>query len=195
MKRNLTSAKPDSREAKKAIVMNAGRKSPLTIAIIAAVAIAAAAGIGLFFLPAGDRAPEATATGTPVTPPAQPTQDGLITYAASRFDDGQAQFFHYADPASRITINYFIIKSSDGVIRAAFDACDVCWPAGKGYVQEGDSMVCRNCGRRFASTMVNEVAGGCNPAPLERDLQGDRLVIRVDDLLKGRSYFDFSKKA
>ncbi|MEJ2476339.1 MAG: DUF2318 domain-containing protein, partial [Desulfobacterales bacterium] len=92
-------------------------------------------------------------------------------------------------------IRYFILKSSDGVIRAAFDACDVCWPAGKGYYQDGDVMVCRNCGRRFASVLVNEVQGGCNPAPLKRSLQGERVVIRAQDILEGKQYFDFTGKA
>ena len=81
------------------------------------------------------------------------------------------------------------------MIRAAFDACDVCWPEGKGYVQDGTAMVCRNCGRRFESVMVNEVQGGCNPAPLERTIQGDQVVILEEDLKKGQTYFNFSKEA
>ena len=79
------------------------------------------------------------------------------------------------------------------LIRAAFDACDVCWPSGKGYYQDGDVMVCRNCGRRFASVKINEVKGGCNPAPLKRTITGDKLVIQTSDILAGKQYFDFSK--
>jgi hypothetical protein len=90
---------------------------------------------------------------------------------------------------------YFVLKSSDGIIRAAFDACDVCWPAGKGYYQEGDYMVCRNCGRKFASVLVNEVKGGCNPAPLNRRVENGKVVIDVKDILDGRQYFNFSGKA
>jgi len=55
-------------------------------------------------------------------------------------------------------------------------------------------MVCRNCGRRFDSVRINEVKGGCNPAPLTRSVNGDQLVIKVDDILQGESYFDFSGK-
>ena len=80
------------------------------------------------------------------------------------------------------------------LFRAAFDACDVCWPSGKGYYQEDDNMVCRNCGRKFASVLVNEVKGGCNPAPLNREVQGDKLVIKIEDIAKGKQYFDFSGK-
>lgn len=114
-----------------------------------------------------------------------------MTYPVSQFADGKARHYAYKTEEGH-EIRYFILKSADGVIRAAFDACDVCWPENKGYYQEGDMMVCRNCGRRFASVKVNEVKGGCNPAPLERSITGDRLVLRVEDILEGIKFFDFS---
>ena len=115
-----------------------------------------------------------------------------VAYPVSHFNDGKAR--HYEYKSDDATIKYFIIKSSDGVIRAAFDACDVCWPAGKGYFQQGDVMVCRNCGRKFASVLVNEVKGGCNPAPLNRTVKDDQLIIKVKDILEGKHYFNFSGK-
>jgi hypothetical protein len=116
-----------------------------------------------------------------------------VTYAAKTFQDGKARFYEYKT-GDGITVKYFIVKSSDGVIRAAFDACDVCWPAGKGYSQKGDFMVCRNCGRQFASVRVNEVTGGCNPGALRREMAGDKLVIKGKDIVEGRKYFDFAKR-
>ena len=116
-----------------------------------------------------------------------------VTYPVKPFQDGKARFYEYKTDRG-ITIKYFILKSSDGVIRAAFDACDVCWPEGKGYEQRGDYMVCRNCGRRFVSIRVNEVKGGCNPAPLQREVVGDKVVIKVKDILEGQKYFNFSKR-
>ncbi len=117
-------------------------------------------------------------------------QTRLVTHPVSLFAEGKAKHFEFKSD-NGITIKYFVLKSSDGVIRAAFDACDVCWPSGKGYYQEQDKMVCRNCGKRFASVKINEVKGGCNPAPLGRKIDGDNLVIQVTDILAGKSYFDF----
>ncbi len=117
-----------------------------------------------------------------------------ITYPVKDFQDGKARYYEYK-ANDKITIKYFILKSSDGIIRAAFDACDVCWPQGKGYVQKGDYMVCRNCGRRFASVNVNVITGGCNPGALKRAVVGDNLVIKVKDILDGKQYFDFSRRA
>ena len=113
-----------------------------------------------------------------------------ISCPISQFADGKARHFTFSAPKG-ITIKYFIVKSSDGVIRAAFDACDVCWPSGKGYQQEGDNMVCRNCGKKFASKLVSEVKGGCNPAPLKKTIRGNQLIIQTKDILEGRNYFNF----
>jgi uncharacterized membrane protein len=54
-------------------------------------------------------------------------------------------------------------------------------------------MICRNCGRRFASVRINEVQGGCNPAPLARAIRGDSVVLQVKDILEGGKYFTFGK--
>lgn len=86
-------------------------------------------------------------------------------------------------------VHYFVLKSSDGVYRAAYDACDVCFRANRGYRQEGDLMVCNNCGQAFPSVKVNEVKGGCNPAPLTREVDGGNLVITKGDLAAGGHYF------
>lgn len=115
-----------------------------------------------------------------------------VVYPVKDFQNGDARFYKY--PAGDgVTIKYFLLKSSDGVIRAAFDACDVCWREGKGYTQKGDFMVCNNCGRRFASVRVNEVTGGCNPSPLTREIRGDKVVLQAKDILAGKSYFTFGK--
>jgi uncharacterized membrane protein len=116
-----------------------------------------------------------------------------ITYPVSTFNDGKARFYEHKT-SDGIVIKYFILKSSDGVIRAAFDACDVCWEAGKGYVQKDEFMICKNCGRRFHSTKVNEVSGGCNPSPLTRTIKDGKVVIDTQNILEGKRYFDFKGK-
>jgi len=106
----------------------------------------------------------------------------------STFDDGQAGFYTYqADDGT--TIQFFAAKSSDGVVRTAFDACDVCYPAHKGFHQEGAEMVCNNCGRRFPIAMVGQVSGGCNPAPLAATSDGSDVVIEANSVLAGVGYF------
>ena len=113
--------------------------------------------------------------------------DGKIMIPLKKVDDGNAHYFKYEQGGT--TVNFFVVKSNDGVIRAAFDACDVCFPAKKGYTQDGDFMICNNCGRRFHSSRINVVEGGCNPAPLQREVIGDQLVIKTSDVIPGARYF------
>jgi len=183
--------KTDRRAAKRAAVLGTEKKSRLPL-VICLVLLAAAPVAGYLILNgAGSNvAPAGLATVSGKAPPA--AADGLVTHPVALFDDGKAHHFSHTD--GETTIRYFVLKSSDGIIRAAFDACDVCWPANKGYAQDGDVMICRNCGRRFASVRINEVQGGCNPAPLKRTIDGDRLVLQVSDILAGRPYFNFKGK-
>lgn len=102
-------------------------------------------------------------------------------------DPGKAIFLK-ADIGGK-EIHYFVLKSNDGVYRAAYDACDVCFRMNRGYRQEGDLMVCNNCGQSFPSAKVNEVKGGCNPSPLARTVDGEYLVIKKTDLAAGGPYF------
>ena len=111
-----------------------------------------------------------------------------VRLAASQFTDGKARFYRYATAAGR-EIRFFVLKSSDGVVRAAFDACDVCYRERKGYHQRGDAMVCNNCGRSFRSVDVNVITGGCNPGPLQRTLAGDQVVIAAASIESGVNYF------
>lgn len=119
--------------------------------------------------------------------PAVGAEGGVLRLALSTFDDGRAHFYTYLHEGR--PIEFFVLKSQDGVVRAALNACDVCFAAKLGYRQEGDTMVCNNCGNRFPSNQINEVRGGCNPSPLERTVEGDSLVIRVEDLVAGQRYF------
>lgn len=117
-------------------------------------------------------------------------ESGDAVYPVSMFEDGKARHFD-RKIGDGVTVRYFLVKSSDGVIRAAFDACVVCWREGKGYFQKQDVMVCRNCGRRFLSTKINVVTGGCNPVPLTRNVENGNVVIRAQSFEEGKQLFSF----
>lgn len=119
--------------------------------------------------------------------------NGEIRIPLREIDDGKAH--HYQVKADDgVMVTFFVIKSKDGVVRAAVDACDVCYKEGKGYHQEGDFMVCENCGQKFASTRINEVKGGCNPAPLNRSISGNQLVIPLSEFNTNSWYMKYRGK-
>ena len=186
MSKNQKNSVAKKSAEKKAIILETKKKNRFPVLLVSGLAILAIAAAAFFMTPNNRATVAAVSSNTDASATS-------ITYPVELFADGKARHFrHKVDDA--ITIQYFILKSSDDVIRAAFDACDVCWPAGKGYQQSGDVMICRNCGRKFASVKVNEVKGGCNPAPLTRKVEEGKLVLQINDILLGKQYFDFSKR-
>jgi nitrite reductase/ring-hydroxylating ferredoxin subunit len=69
-----------------------------------------------------------------------------------------------------IRMEVIAVRASDGGVRTAFNACQVCATSGRGYyIQVGDTLVCQNCGNVFNIDDVEKVHGGCNPAPITKD--------------------------
>ena len=101
---------------------------------------------------------------------------------------GQARFFTVT-AAGGTAVTLFAVKGRDGVIRTALNACDVCFEAGKGYTQKGDSMVCLNCGRSFPIERIGTVSGGCNPVPLGNRIEKGEVVIQMKDVDGMTRYF------
>jgi uncharacterized membrane protein len=59
------------------------------------------------------------------------------------------------------------VKAPDGTVRTAFNTCQVCYGSGRGYYkQQGNLLICQNCGNRFRMSQVEVRSGGCNPVPI-----------------------------
>jgi hypothetical protein len=103
----------------------------------------------------------------------------------------KAKFYPYE--ADGIKMEVLALKAKDGTIRTALNTCQVCYSSGKGYyVQEGDELVCQNCGNRFAANKVGITKGGCNPVPISDDSKADDgKTIKIDKtyLNKNKAYF------
>ncbi len=99
--------------------------------------------------------------------------------------------FYYFD-SEGVKIHYFAVKDSSGNPHVAFDACDVCYQAKKGYQQNGNFMYCNNCGREFQITSIGteNSAGGCWPSYLPIKIDEDKVVIKIVDLLEKQYMFE-----
>jgi len=125
--------------------------------------------------------------GTPATATTASTPGGDVTMPVSQVNDGKAHFYTY--DANGTTVKYFVLADKTGKVRAALDACEVCYGQKKGYHQQGDAMQCNNCGKIFPSAKINVITGGCNPIPLGRSISGDTLTITTNSLQGGAQYF------
>lgn len=100
----------------------------------------------------------------------------------------KASFYPYE--AGGTYMEVIAIRASDGTVRTALNTCQVCTGSGRGYyVQEGDVLICQNCGNRFTVDQVEVVKGGCNPVPIfaqdKTDAEG---IITISD-----EYLNYNK--
>jgi uncharacterized membrane protein len=172
---NKTHSKNNRQQAKRQMVVKEEKKGGKSLFAGLGVALAAVIAAAFFVFSGGDGFKVVSA------------EAGVVRIPLSEVNDGKAHFYKFNGGGK--AINFFVLRSSDGVVRAAFDACDVCFRERKGYRQEGDIMVCNNCGQRFPSVKINELKGGCNPAPLFRRAAGEHLVLNAADILQGGFYF------
>ena len=155
------------------------KKSPVTLLLmVLSLLVTASALVGWLGIPG---------TGGASLPTSVSASAGKVTISVADLNDGQAHFYSYKGQGGKIP--FFVIKGKDGTLRAAFDACDVCYKEKKGYEQKGEEMVCRNCNQTFPVAKIGTVSGGCNPSPLKTTLSGASLEIAVGDLEAGAHYF------
>lgn len=166
--------------SKKDIVLKKKSSRASLKVIIAAGSVIVAAAIVTIVLVTGNSGNTITAAGADVS-------GNEIVFSAELFNEGKAKYFEQEFSAG--TVRYFMVQSTDGVVRAAFDACDVCYRSKRGYMQVGDLMVCNNCGQAFPTNLINVEKGGCNPAPLEREVRGDNVVLKITDIEQGLRFF------
>jgi uncharacterized membrane protein len=114
--------------------------------------------------------------------------NGEVTIPVAKVSDGQAHFYRIEDGGKEI--RFFVVKGSDGAFHTAFDACDVCFREKKGYFQQGEFMICKECNKKFAIVRIGPHAiGGCNPSYLPAQQSADNIVISVNDLKAGSRFF------
>lgn len=146
----------------------------MAAAVLGIAAMLAAAGVVLAFMDNNSRpsrADDIKAAG------------GDITIVKSDVTE-EAAFHPYK--AGEISMEVIAVRASDGTVRTALNTCQVCYNSDRGYYkQDGDVLVCQNCGNRFTVDQVEVVKGGCNPVPIvyeEKTDDGETITISAEVL-------------
>jgi len=110
-------------------------------------------------------------------------KNGEIEIDISGFEDGRARFYNVNLPSGK-TIYFFVVRDKNGIYRAAANECQVCYSVRKGFRQEGDEIVCNNCGNRYPIEKIATEKGGCNPGPINPNLEveNNQIIIKQADL-------------
>lgn len=143
-----------------------------------------------YFLKAGN---SSDSNGGAKSPSASTSTANITAGIEIKKDEISAEAKFYPYEADGIKMEVLALKAGDGTIRTAFNTCQVCYASGRGYyVQEGNELVCQNCGNRFSADMVGITKGGCNPVPIADESKADDGTnIKIDKsyLDKNKAYF------
>ena len=156
---------------------NNGKSSNKSLITAAAVMVILIAGFFVFKVFNGGSSNSVSASGDLVIP-------------KSDISD-TAKFYKYK--VGNTAMEVVAVKASDGTIRTAFNTCQVCFDSGRGYYkQEGNELVCQNCGNRFNMDQVEKIKGGCNPVPImstDKTEDGTNITISGTFLAQNKQLF------
>jgi high-affinity iron transporter len=104
-------------------------------------------------------------------------QNGEVRIPLSELTDSSLHF--YTATVGITTVRFMVIHRTNGDYVTALDACQICGT--KGYKQEGQNVVCRNCGAVIYIPSIGE-KGGCNPIPVKSRVEGGEVIVDLSDL-------------
>jgi len=90
----------------------------------------------------------------------------------SELNDSSLHF--YMVDTDVTTLRFLVIHQTNGDYAVALDACQICGWAG--YRQEGQNVICRNCGATIYIPSIGE-KGGCNPIPVKSTVQDGEVIV------------------
>ncbi len=108
-------------------------------------------------------------------------QNGRVLVPLSQLADSKLHF--YEADANGTEIRFFVIHVGKDYV-TALDACQIC--GRQGYRQEGNNVVCRNCGAVIYIPSIG-TSGGCNPIPVKSTLEGTNVVLNLSALEQANS--------
>lgn len=112
-----------------------------------------------------------------------------IVIPVAEVSDGQAKFYNVK--INEETIYFFVVKDNAGAYRAAANACQVCSDSKMGFYQDENFMVCNTCGNRYPLEKIATEKGGCNPVPINPNLEvkNNKIIINKSELEGLGKYF------
>ena len=84
----------------------------------------------------------------------------------------------YNATVNDIEIEVMVVLTSDNAILTAFNRCERCHKSGKGFIQENNEVICRQCDMRFDIDKVNFEPNRCSPVPVpdEKKIKTEKLI-------------------
>jgi uncharacterized membrane protein len=105
-------------------------------------------------------------------------RDGQVRIPLSELTDSSLHF--YTADVNGTVIRFLVIHQTSGSYAVALDACQICGWAG--YRQEGQNVICRNCGATIYIPSIGD-RGGCNPIPVKSQVERGEVIVDLSALV------------
>jgi high-affinity iron transporter len=109
-------------------------------------------------------------------------ENGQVRIPLSELNDSSLHY--YAADLDNTVIRFLVIHRMNGDYATALDACQIC--GRQGYRQEGQNVVCRNCGAAIYIPSIGE-SGGCNPIGVKSRVEGGEVIVDLSALVQADS--------
>ncbi len=114
--------------------------------------------------------------------------NGAFVFPVSAFADGKAKHFEYKVSPSQ-SVRFFIVKSTDGRDPGCSGCVRKVFSRSEGIRSARKRHDLHQLRTEIQNDKVNEVTGGCNPHPLARTIQDDKLIISQQEVASGVRFF------
>jgi high-affinity iron transporter len=109
-------------------------------------------------------------------------ENNEVRIPLSDLTDSSVHF--YTADVNDAVIRFIVMHRGDGDYVTALDACEICgW---SGYRQEGQNVVCRNCGATIYIPSIGD-SGGCNPIPVKSRVDNGEVIVDLSALSNSAS--------
>lgn len=116
----------------------------------------------------------------------QADASGVVHIPVSTFADGHLHRFAVQVDDANVRFIGLRLGETDRDLAITFDACKLC--GADGYYEDGNRIVCKRCDSAIYPPSIGQ-EGGCNPIPLPWKVDGDDVVVAVNDLKSEENLF------
>src|ERR1700720_1191411 len=125
---------------------------------------------------------DARAVNAPVQATPLVAQNGEVRIPLSQVMD--TSLHYYTAEVNQADIRFLVIHKLSGDYATALDACQICGAVG--YRQEGQNVICRNCGAAIYIPSIGQ-SGGCNPIAVKSRVEKGEVVVDLSALMDAAS--------
>jgi high-affinity iron transporter len=104
-------------------------------------------------------------------------QDDQVRIPLAELTDSSLHY--YTADLNNTVVRFLVIHQIDGNYAVALDACQIC--GSLGYRQDGQNVVCRNCGATIYIPSIGD-KGGCNPVPVKSAVAAGEVIVDLSAL-------------